>query len=73
MLKEVEMPNSPLSKPGSGTNSFVSLRPDADEQSNAWSAVGVGKRCKRNKPVFPFHFHIMTNDVWPVTPFQMQM
>lgn len=59
MLKEVEMPNSPLNKAGSGTNSFVSLRPDADEQSNAWSAVGVGKCCKGNKLVFPFHFHIV--------------
>lgn len=60
MLKEVEMPNSPLNKMGSGTNSFVSLRPDADEQSIAWSAVGVRKCCKGNKLVFPFHFHIVT-------------
>lgn len=60
MLKEVEMPHSPLNKPGSATNSFVSLRPDVDEQSNAWSAVGVGECCEGNKPVLPFHFHIMT-------------
>lgn len=60
MLKEVEMRNSPLNKTGSATNSFVSLRPDADEQSSAWSAVGVGKCCKGNKLVSPFHFHIVT-------------